>query len=261
MKHSKKTMISAGLLLICTIVILSSCALHSENSGSEDKSTNIDSSSASQAQYEISEQPVCDSGETDEASLLIPRLESDKEDFTEVNNLIFQQVCAYFSQFDISGLKMTDDFPSNSESENIGQTSLNGEYEIKYNDDKKLSFVVLGILNNKTAAHPAHYSFGVNIDLQNSQVINIKSMYNFNDDFCEILYSDRERLLVDSEQKDAVVLYLDIQKIRECLDNGKDQFYFTENGIGIIQDGLPYALGDYSVFEIPYERIKEFALS
>lgn len=254
-------MISAGLLLICTIVILSSCALHSENSGAEDKSTNIDSSSASQAQYEISAQTVCGSGETDEASLLIPRLESDKEDFTEVNNLIFQQVCGYFSEFDINDLKITDDLSSDSKNENSEQTSLSGEYQIKYNDDKKLSFVLFGVLNDKSAAHPTHYSFGVNIDLQNSQVIDVKSIYDFSDDFSKMLYSNRENLLVDSKQKDAVISYLDIQKIRECLNNGTKQFYFTENKIGIIQDGLPYALGDYCIIEIAFDSIKQFELN
>lgn len=256
MKRIKKHMIAAVVLMICTTFIFSSCAVNSESAGSEDKNTDSVMESKSEAQYKISDQAVCGKGDTDRVSLLIPRLESDKKDFAAVNDLIFQQVCTYFSQFDINDLKITDDIPSNSKSENSGQTYLSGDYKIKYNDDKKLSFVMLGILNNKTAAHPTHYLFGVNIDLQNSQVIDVKSMYDFNDAFLKILYSDRENLLVDSEQKDAVISYLDIQKIRECLNNGKNQFYFTENKIGIIQDGLPYALGDYSVFEIPCESIK-----
>lgn len=261
MKQSKKLKIAAEVLLICITFIFSSCAVNSEGVGCESENTNSIAGLRSEAQYKISDQAVCNKSDTDDISLFIPRLESDNEDFAAVNNLIFQQVCGYFSEFDINDLKITDDLSSDSKNENSEQTSLSGEYQIKYNDDKKLSFVLFGVLNDKSAAHPTHYSFGVNIDLQNSQVIDVKSIYDFSDDFSKMLYSNRENLLVDSKQKDAVISYLDIQKIRECLNNGTKQFYFTENKIGIIQDGLPYALGDYCIIEIAFDSIKQFELN
>lgn len=56
MKHSKKTMISAGLLLICitfifSSCIFSSCAVNSEGAGSESKNTNSIAGLRSEAQY------------------------------------------------------------------------------------------------------------------------------------------------------------------------------------------------------------------
>ncbi len=203
---------------------------------------------------------ICTESNTDVVKLRIPQFLSDiKQDFTHTNLLIYKQIVSYISKFDVSDLYLSDEnLDLELNDEEYERLSLIGDYTIRLNNDKMISIVFRGLWNIKTEPHPNYYSFSVNIEKETEQLIDIQSMYDFNKEFSEFLLSNNEKWLLRSDQKEVIKEYFDLQSLNELFIDKNASFYLTENKLGVIISGLPNSIGNYCVFEIPYDEIVQF---
>lgn len=260
-------------LIISTVILLlsfftSACEPSGNVSNADNISTpteTIDSTIShalndTRVDYEIISKTVCTKEKSDIVNLLIPQIFSKTEhDFTFINQLIYDQTINYLSQFDIDELYLSDEYTQWEWDDNAYKKfALNGDYTIKFNDEKTISIVFFGLWNVKTEPHPNNYSFSINIDLESEQLIDISSIYNFNNDFVELFRLNKEDWILQEEQAKSLDEYFDSLLLSELSDNENTSFYYTENKLGVIIAGLPFAIGNYCTAEIPYEDIEQF---
>lgn len=213
--------------------------------------------------YEIVTKTIYTNTSTDFVNFQIPQLSSKtKGEFSETNKLIFNQVNKHISQYGIGDLFLSEQITNSNWSEYVyEQIVMDGEYKVTFNSDKIMSILFSGIVNKKNSAHPTRFAFSINIDLNTEQFIDIRSMYNFNDEFKELFYKNMKKWLLRTELKDIFGTYIESQTLKELFKEDNIEFYLTKNKLGIIINKFPYAIGDYVIFEIPNDEISQYQIN
>ncbi|MDR0890223.1 MAG: DUF4163 domain-containing protein [Oscillospiraceae bacterium] len=213
------------------------------------------------AAYTVESKTVSLVTQADIIKLLIPQLSSKGDtDFTNVNQMIYEEAVSYLAQFDKGDLSLSNESEKmdwkNAAYEDF---ALSGEYEIKYSDDAMLSVVFVGLWNVKSAPHPNNFSFSINIDLQTAQRIDARTMYRFDEAFVEQFRANEESwTLQEYPSANFISEYFGAQLADMFAVDKDTYYYFTESKLGIILAGLPFAAGDYCPVEIPYEDMAQF---
>jgi hypothetical protein len=152
-------------------------------------------------------------------------------------------------------------------------TLLEISYEIKLNDDKKISIVYIADYNNPYSAHPTSLLYTTNIDKGQNKRIRLRDYVTINQDFVrdfrtwtlktDITEPELQQAIHDymaSISEDDLLLGLQAAD-QIGSDNPKGIFsYITPYNLGIsIQ--VPNYIGDHIEFEKPLSELKNFIKS
>jgi len=216
--------------------------------------------------YELISKTLCAETDTDIMRLLIPQFSSKSDiDYCNANDTIVRQVSEYATRFRCFQPDSVDLYINEIgtrldwKDARYEDFALLGYYKIAFNNETIVSIVFIVMWNARTAAHPNHDSFSININLTTGELIDIRSRYDFNDEFVELFYEKFKDWNLRSWQDVLVELdYFDSRLKKQLSADSNTSYYLTEDKLGMILTGFPFAIGNYCPIEIPYEAIERF---
>ena len=182
-----------------------------------------------------------------------------------IDDLIIDYVCEYFvkttgTEFDLTCAQDSFDMDAYEYSEYY----INTNYNVTYFSDELISITFQGMLNNKTAAHPMHLFFTLNIDRETKQRILFKNNYEINSDLYDIFSGYAKDDIIDKvgewpeEWGNFSESICSFEKFQREMNDEKTFFaYYTNDGIGISYE-VPFALGNHLEVVIPFAEIMKF---
>lgn len=138
--------------------------------------------------------------------------------------------------------------------------SLSLEYRITYQREDLLSIVFEGLYNDRTAAHPIHLFFALNIEPQSGETVAFSDRYAIDDVLYDTFVAYAERDITENAGgtwPEGWGTFSDTICDKDSFLNGMRtslgfSVFFTEEGVGISYP-VPYALGDHMEVIIPYD--------
>lgn len=140
--------------------------------------------------------------------------------------------------------------------------SLFLEYRITCQREDLLSIVFEGLYNDRTAAHPMHLFFTLNIEPQSGETITFSDRYAIDDALYETFAACAERDITENAGgtwPEGWGTFSDTICDKDSFLNGMRtsldfSVFFTEEGVGISYP-VPYALGDHMEVILPYDAL------
>lgn len=186
-------------------------------------------------------------------------------DDSALNTLVYDYIREHLTHITSKEFELTrTDDNITTASPNYSEYFIETEYKITYYSNDLISITFEGLLNHKTAAHPTHLFFTLNIDRHTKERIFFKDRFTVNEDlyktFCdsaEIDITDKAEDLTEPFENffDSICSF---EKFRDGMTVENEFFaYYTEYGIGISYP-VPFALGNHIEVGIPYSIIKDF---
>lgn len=182
-----------------------------------------------------------------------------------IDDLIIDYVCEYFvkttgTEFDLTCAQDSFDMDAYEYSEYY----INTNYNVTYFSDELISITFQGMLNNKTAAHPMHLFFTLNIDRETKQRILFNNNYEINSNLYDIFSGYAKDDIIDKvgewpeEWGNFSESICSFEKFQREMNDEKTFFaYYTNDGIGISYE-VPFALGNHLEVVIPFTEIMKF---
>ena len=239
---------------------------NSTNSGvyNSVNSSAIDSAIANTAFF-----AYCAKEQTDENQIYFyyPQIKGETADDQQINGLIAEFVKASLSKIprlnfsgDMRGYP--EDWTWDSNSYTLMATKIN--YEITRYDSDYLSIVFNGLLDYKGAPHPTHYFDALTIDVKKCAVVKLTDLYYVDADFSLLLKKECGEQFRSFTDNDMAIRAIEERSDQAFIQENKNYnnsgicFYMTGSALGIKLSGIPFAMGDYFIFSIPYDEL-EFA--
>ena len=135
------------------------------------------------------------------------------------------------------------------------ETNLDLECEVKYQNARFLSLWFTGLCNTKTAAHPTHVAFSVNVDVEKKRLVTLADMVTLDDAFVKRFeQAPKYNSGIDvSEAVETLYSSADVKRKLSVCDNAEtaDAFsYYTADRI-YVSISTVFAAGDYAVAALP----------
>ena len=125
------------------------------------------------------------------------------------------------------------------------------KYSTKFKNNKLLSFLFEGDYYAEGNAHPSLFSFGINIDLDNSIILEKKNIITIDKDVTK-LFNDGNFVPKNEISESFYPIYLDnINKQNTLSVLEISEICFSDEGIEFIIE-TNYATGGYMLLELPY---------
>lgn len=182
----------------------------------------------------ISTGEITENTEARKINIEYPVINSDSEDYKEVNALIkkcVEDANGYYCNLVLSEMQVSC------------------TYEVIYYTDKYISIVFDAMFSSIEFAHPTSYCYGVTIDLENAKVVSLVDMglelTNIEkraQDGEYTIESGGFFLMSDDEKLETIGYVLD-----DVQSDYKGAFYRDAEGIYMVIDGISHAIGDYSI--------------
>ncbi len=182
-----------------------------------------------------------------------------------IDDLVSEYISGYFEKLTLTEFNLTltnDSFDT--EAHEYSEYYINTDCNITYFSDELISITFQGMLNYKTAAHPNHLFFTLNIDRETKQRIIFKDNYDINWELYDIFSNYARNNIVEKAGEwpenwgsfsESICSFEEFE--RGMINENEFFFYYTNDGIGISYQ-VPFALGNHLEVVIPYSEMREF---
>jgi hypothetical protein len=244
-----KKLLSKMIIISGTLLLVSCGTLkqQSVNISAKEKSVEATDQSTGSGTYTILNSAYTNSDRNSHIVIKYPTLQG--KGFEQSNKLIENNIRKYISEMygsDYSDLDLALD------------------YNISFQNQSIISIVFKGLGNVKTAAHPNHNFFTLNIDVKNGNQIKLFDIYTISDNFKKIYFEAAKKQNPDMvsivEDLRTVDLHSTERKFKLADSFDAVQSYLTPDGLGLSMP-VAFALGNHFETVIPYNKITPYLKS
>ena len=225
------------------------------------ENTTLNSSCGESTELEIKSAYLIE--ESDE-NLISIKLPTDYK-FNEIQNaFIADFVSSKINEISGETFKLTNSETTTEYSQNYSGYCINLESETSYVSNDMISIVFMGLLNQKSAAHPINLLFSLNFNPSTLDIVEFSSLHMIDDALYNEFVKQGEKQIL--EETDGVwpngwgsfsKTLCSKETFFEGLNNKNSNidWYYTENGI-VFSYSVPFALGDHKEVELERSILK-----
>lgn len=190
-------------------------------------------------------------------SIKIPNIGADE--------LIYDHITSYL--YDTCGLSEFELIKSDSVSDEFNERFKNWDYtgyyvniegSVSKKSDEIVSITFKGMYNYKSAAHPNHMFFAVNIDPLTGEVVAFEDKYTVNEELYTVFVKyAQEKIDSLAGAPGAISVENDLCSEDKFISGNGIYVYFTIDSIGISYE-VPHVMGDHQEVEIPLTELEQF---
>jgi hypothetical protein len=189
----------------------------------------------------IKEEYIFDSLENSDIKIVYPQIEGLDSDYTDINEMIKSTAIETINRY---------------YGDQSDQLACSITYKISFQEENIVSIIFEGFGSIKTAAHPNHIYYTLNIDLSQSKKIMARDFYSFDDEFVIIFLDNAKKQLPEDiftyveNNKDMLYEYF------QDIDGDTSITYscFTPDGLCISIPTI-YVIGDHAEVLVPYSEL------
>jgi hypothetical protein len=138
-------------------------------------------------------------------------------------------------------------------------SSFDFSYAVKHNDRRYISIIIEMVQYKESLPHPGKQAHAINIDLMKNKMLDNNDLVSDKETFFEDIKCGKYVLLSKEEIPNNVsdssgyVQEKTTDEIKEMFNNGALELYMSNQFLGFIAI-VPYAMGNYAIFEYGYNK-------